>query len=84
MRGAGIHPVLERKAPATVLVSELLAAVRPALEETGDLPTVQDGVRRLLKLGTGAARQRAAGGPQEAVHLLATSILPGPAEDVVT
>jgi carboxylate-amine ligase len=81
MSGAGIHPVLERRAPATVLVSELLSAVRPALEATGDLSTVQDGVRRLLKLGTGAARQRAAGGPREAVHLLATTILPGPAPE---
>lgn len=76
LSGAGIHPVLERKAPATVLVSELLAAVRPALEETGDLAVVQDGVRRLLKIGTGAARQRAAG-PAEAVRLLATNVLSG-------
>ena len=71
MSGAGIHPVLERRAPATVLVSELVTAVRPALEETGDLPTVTDGVRRLLRIGTGAARQRAAGTPDEAVRRLA-------------
>lgn len=81
MAGTGIHPVLERKAPATVLVSELLSAVRPALEETGDLPVATAGIRRLLKVGTGASRQRATGNPYEAVHLLATSILPGPAED---
>jgi len=81
MSGAGIHPVLERRAPATVLVTELLSAVRPALEDTGDLSAVQDGVRRLLKLGTGSARQRAAGSPSEAVHLLATSVLPGPADE---
>lgn len=71
MAGPGIHPVLERRAPATVLASELLSAVRPALEETGDLPAVTDGVRRLLKLGTGATRQRATGDPYEAVRVLA-------------
>src|SRR5262249_40564424 len=37
MTGPGIHPVLERRVPAAVLVSELLSAVRPALEESGDL-----------------------------------------------
>jgi glutamate---cysteine ligase / carboxylate-amine ligase len=72
MSGNGIHPVLERRAPATVLVSELLTAVRPALEETGDQSTVREGVRRLLRIGTGAARQRAAGDPLEAVRRLAT------------
>jgi glutamate---cysteine ligase / carboxylate-amine ligase len=77
MSGPGIHPVLERQAPATVLVSELLTAVRPALEETGDLITVTGGLRRLLKVGTGAARQRAAGGPFEAVEKLAANVLPG-------
>lgn len=69
--GSGIHPVLERRAPATVLVSELLSAVRPALEESGDVDMVADGVRRLLTLGTGADRQRAAATPYEAVRRLA-------------
>lgn len=78
MAGPGIHPVLERTAPATVLASELLAAVRPALEETGDLPAVTAGLRRLLGMGTGAARQRAAGEPYEAVLVLANqSAAPG-------
>jgi glutamate---cysteine ligase / carboxylate-amine ligase len=72
MSGPGIHPVLERRAPATVLVSELLSAVRGALEESGDLTTVTAGIRRLLTVGTGAARQRATGGPLEAIHRLAT------------
>lgn len=71
LSGPGIHPVLERRAPATVLVSELLSAVRGALEESGDLTTVTGGIRRLLTIGTGAARQRATGGPLEAVHRLA-------------
>ncbi len=72
MSGPGIHPVLERRVPATVLVSELLSAVRPALEDSGDLTTVTGGIRRLLKIGTGADRQRAAGDPYEAVRRLAT------------
>lgn len=68
MSGAGIHPVLERRAPATVLVSELLTAVRPALEEAGDIAVVAEGVRRVLTFGTGAARQRSAGVLYEAVR----------------
>lgn len=77
MTGPGIHPVLERAAPATVLVSELLTAVRPALEEAGDSELVEAGVRRLVRLGTGAARQRAAGSPYEVVELLAAGTVPG-------
>ena len=63
MTGPGIHPVLERQAPAAVLVTELLAAVRPALEDLGATQVVREAVRRLLRVGTGAARQRAAGDP---------------------
>jgi carboxylate-amine ligase len=77
LAGPGIHPVLERRAPATVLVTELLTDVRPALEETGDLATVEEGVRRMLRLGTGAVRQRAAGAPYEVVRMLASSTVPG-------
>lgn len=73
MSGPGIHPVLERSAPATVLVSELLTTVRAALEETGELTTVTGGIRRLLTIGTGAARQRATGDPRDAVVRLATA-----------
>lgn len=76
MTGPGIHPVLERAAPATVLVSELLAVVRPALEESGAAATVIDGVRALVRTGTGAARQRAAGAPYDAVRMLATGAFP--------
>jgi len=77
MSGPGIHPVLERQAPATVLVTELLAAVRPALESLDATQVVREGVRRLLRVGTGAARQRAAGEPYEAVRMLAASTVPG-------
>lgn len=72
MSGRGVHPVLERGVPAAVLVSELLSAVRSALEESGDLTTVTGGIRRVLRIGTGADRQRAAGDPYEAVRRLAT------------
>jgi carboxylate-amine ligase len=75
--GPGIHPVLERQAPATVLVTELLSAVRPALENFDDVPTVREDVRRVLTLGTGADRQLAAGDPLEAVRTLAATIPPG-------
>jgi carboxylate-amine ligase len=77
MGGPGIHPVLERQAPATVLVTELLAAVRPALEDLGATQMVREAVRRVLRIGTGAARQRAAGDPFAAVRMLATSTVPG-------
>ena len=80
MSGPGIHPVLDRQAPATVLVTELLAAVRPALESLDATQLVRDGVRRLLRIGTGAARQRAAGDPYAAVRLLATNTIPGAEE----
>jgi carboxylate-amine ligase len=70
LAGPGIHPVLERQAPATVLVTELLSAVRPALEDLDDVSTVREDVRRLLTLGTGADRQLAAGEPYDAVRAL--------------
>jgi carboxylate-amine ligase len=76
LTGPGIHPVLERAAPATVLVSELLTALGPALEESGDTELVTAGVRGLIRLGTGAARQRAAGGMYEAVEMLAAGTIP--------
>jgi carboxylate-amine ligase len=72
LTGPGIHPVLERGAPATVLVSELLAAIRPALEENDVRQATEDAVRDLVRTGTGADRQRAAGTPHEAIHLLAS------------
>ena len=79
MTGPGIHPVLERAAPAAVLVSELLAAVRPALEESGDLSVVESAVRRVLRVGTGAARQRviASSSTYDVVRVLAESMVPG-------
>ncbi|GGP11553.1 glutamate--cysteine ligase [Nonomuraea glycinis] len=44
--------------PAPVLAHRLLAHVRPALEQSGDLTFVEEGLDRLLRQGSGAARQR--------------------------
>ena len=44
--------------PAPVLARRLLAHVRPALEQSGDLTFVEEGLDRLLRQGSGAARQR--------------------------
>lgn len=54
-----VHPGTWEVAPAADVLAALVAAVRPALEEAGDLDLVDDGVRRVLA-GTGATRQRAA------------------------
>ncbi|MET8001262.1 carboxylate-amine ligase [Nonomuraea glycinis] len=44
--------------PAPVLARRLLAHVRPVLEQSGDLTFVEEGLDRLLRQGSGAARQR--------------------------
>lgn len=46
--------------PAQAQMDVLLAYIRPALEEAGDLPYVVQGLDRMRRTGTGAARQRAA------------------------
>ncbi|MBD7995426.1 glutamate--cysteine ligase [Arthrobacter sp. Sa2CUA1] len=46
--------------PAQAQLDTLLAYIRPALEDAGDLPYVVHGLERLHRTGTGAARQRAA------------------------
>ncbi len=46
-------------APAAEVVGALLAHVRPALADAGDLATVQRGVAEVLRRGTGADLQRA-------------------------
>jgi carboxylate-amine ligase len=40
------------------VLDDLVAHVRPALEETGDLECIQDGIERVLAAGNGAVRQR--------------------------
>jgi carboxylate-amine ligase len=49
-----------RPRPAADVVDDLLLAVRPALEETGEADRVEAGVRQILREGTGARRQRLA------------------------
>lgn len=44
--------------PAPLMAARLLDAVRPALDEAGDLPFVEEGLERLLRRGSGAERQR--------------------------
>lgn len=58
--GIGVHPRLAQQLPAERIVVNLLEHVRPALEDTGDLGFVREQVRRLLRAGTGAQRQRRA------------------------
>lgn len=59
--GADLIDVLGRRAvPAAAAVGELLALVRPALEEDGDWDEASGLVDLTLRRGTGAARQREA------------------------
>jgi carboxylate-amine ligase len=69
-----------RPVPARVMVQKLIAHVRDALEETGDLCTVQELVADLTGRGTGAARQRDAyrdrGRLEDVVRMLAERTVP--------
>ncbi|CAA9381132.1 MAG: FIG01130456: hypothetical protein [uncultured Nocardioides sp.] len=58
--GALLDPQTTRPRPAREVLDDLVAHVRPALEETGDLDHVREGIERVLTVGNGAARQRAA------------------------
>lgn len=55
-----VHPATGRPAPAGEVLDALLAWCRPALEAAGDDQLVDAGVRRVLRGGTSAERQRAA------------------------
>jgi carboxylate-amine ligase len=59
--GGLVDPATGVPAPAGTVLGRLVAHVRPALEETGDLDLVTAGIERVLGRGTGADRQRAAG-----------------------
>jgi carboxylate-amine ligase len=54
-----VDPRSGRARPAADVVRGLVDHTRPALVELGDADLVEDGVRRVLARGTGAARQRA-------------------------
>jgi carboxylate-amine ligase len=71
LSGSGVHPVLARRVPVTELLDELIVRVAPALAEAGDLAVVRELFSAVLRGGTGAERQRAAGEPIDAVRLLA-------------
>jgi carboxylate-amine ligase len=69
-----------RPVPARVMVGKLLAHLQDALEETGDLGTVQELMADLMGRGTGAARQRDAyrdrGRLEDVVRMLADRTVP--------
>ncbi|WP_326598026.1 carboxylate-amine ligase [Streptomyces sp. NBC_01803] len=74
--GEVLDPVGGRVRPVAEVVGTLLAYVGPALAAAGDLERVTGSVRRLLREGTGAGRQRralAAGGAGALVDLLTGS-----------
>jgi carboxylate-amine ligase len=53
-----VHPRTHRPAPAEDVVLALVDAVRPALADAGDERRVEEGVRQILRRGTGADLQR--------------------------
>jgi carboxylate-amine ligase len=53
-----VHPGERRLAPAREVFESLIAFVRPALDDAGDLDLVEDLGERLLADGGGATRQR--------------------------
>ncbi len=57
LRGELLDPVTSRPAPALAVVNSLLNHIRPVLEDTGDLPRVEELTDNLLHVGTGAIRQ---------------------------
>ncbi|MGW0522931.1 carboxylate-amine ligase [Crossiella sp. NPDC003009] len=76
LSGPGVHPVHEKRLPATELLAELLDWVGPALAAAGDLALVTRLLEPLLAMGAGAQRQRAAAahGTAAVVELLAAEL----------
>ncbi|SIN89992.1 carboxylate-amine ligase [Agromyces cerinus] len=60
LSGEVLDPVLVELRPAAETLDRCIRVLQPALEAAGDLELARDGVARLLRDGTGAARQRAA------------------------
>ena len=58
LAGQLVHPGERRLAPAREVFESLVAFVRPALDDAGDLDLVEDLGERLLSDGGGATRQR--------------------------
>ncbi|KQZ19805.1 Carboxylate-amine ligase YbdK [Streptomyces sp. ADI97-07] len=60
LEGKLLHPGTMRPEPASDVVGALLAHVRDALEESGDLASTETALKSLLERGTGARSQREA------------------------
>lgn len=60
LAGDGVDPLTGRHAPMSELADRLVAFAEPGLAAAGDLAAAQQGLARLRRLGTGAARQRLA------------------------
>ncbi|MFF8955384.1 glutamate--cysteine ligase [Streptomyces sp. NPDC014894] len=58
LEGELLHPLTMRPAPADAVVRALFDHVREALEDSGDLVSVQEALAVLLKTGSGARVQR--------------------------
>lgn len=60
LEGQLLHPLTMRPEPASDVVGALLAHVRNALKESGDLARTEDALKNVLERGTGARIQREA------------------------
>ncbi len=69
--GMAVHPVRERRLPATELLDELIVRVAPALAALGDLSAARELFAGVLRAGTGAERQRTIRDPYDVVSFLA-------------
>ncbi len=68
-----VHPLTGQSAPAAEAVASLMEHLTPALEESGDLARVTDGIERLTSAGTGSQRQTQAlhnGGIEAVLELI--------------
>lgn len=74
-----VHPLTGRSVPAAEAVAALMEHLTPALEASGDLVRVTSGIKRLLDLGNGAARQSRAfhdGGVDAVLDLITVRTCP--------
>jgi carboxylate-amine ligase len=80
LSGALVDPSTGAPDKAEAVIRKLIARVRPALEEAGDVDLIEDLLSRSLARGTGADRQRAAfarsGRAEDAVNVLLAETVP--------
>ncbi|GAB2842802.1 glutamate--cysteine ligase [Actinocorallia aurea] len=83
LAGPAVDPVAGELVSARARVSVLFDAVRPALEETGDLAETELLLRGVVAGGTGAERQRKAGveGMPAVLRMLAAQTVPAPLQE---